>query len=88
MYLRNPGRFTHASVRVDQIQHYARICRIGQAVHRKELEPEASWTSLAFATGYSDQSHFIRDFKALTGILPSDFQRGQSPILRYPKWDE
>lgn len=69
-------------------KHYARICRIGHAVHRKELEPEAPWTQLALEAGYSDQPHFIRDFKALTGSLPSGFLRGQSPILRYPKWDE
>jgi AraC-like DNA-binding protein len=69
-------------------KHYARICRIGHAVHRKELEPEASWTALAHEAGYADQSHFIRDFKALTGTLPRTFLRGQTPILRYPKWDE
>lgn len=69
-------------------KHYARICRIGHAVHRKLLEPEASWTNLAHEAGYADQSHFIRDFKALTGTLPSGFLRGQTPILRYPKWDE
>lgn len=69
-------------------KHYARVCRIGHAVHRKELEPEASWTALAHEAGYADQSHFIRDFKALTGTLPSGFLRGQTPILRYPKWDE
>ncbi len=69
-------------------KHYARICRIGHAVHRKELEPETSWTALAHEAGYADQSHFIRDFKALTGTLPSGFLRGQTPILRYPKWDE
>lgn len=68
-------------------KHYARICRIGHAVHRKELEPDTSWTTLAIEAGYSDQPHFIRDFKALTGTVPSDFLRGQSPILRYPKWD-
>lgn len=68
-------------------KHYARICRIGQAVHRKELEPEASWTELALECGYADQSHFIRDFKALTGTLPREFLRGQSPILREPRWD-
>jgi AraC-like DNA-binding protein len=69
-------------------KHYARICRIGHAVHRKELEPDAPWTALAHEAGYADQSHFIRDFKALTGTLPRDFLRGQTPILRYPKWDE
>lgn len=68
-------------------KHYARICRIGQAVHRKEFEPGASWTELALECGYADQSHFIRDFKALTGTLPRDFLRGQSPILREPKWE-
>ena len=68
-------------------KHYARICRIGQAVHRKELEPQASWTELALECGYADQSHFIRDFKALTGALPREFLRGQSPILREPRWD-
>jgi AraC-like DNA-binding protein len=68
-------------------KHYARICRIGQAVHRKELEPGASWTALALECGYADQSHFIRDFKALTGTLPREFLRGQTPILREPKWE-
>jgi AraC-like DNA-binding protein len=69
-------------------KHFARICRIGHAVHLRQLQPDASWTTLALEAGYSDQPHFIRDFKALTGTLPSGFQRGQSPILRYPKWDE
>lgn len=68
-------------------KHYARLCRIGQAVHRKEMEPTASWTDLALECGYADQSHFIRDFKALTGTVPRNFLRGQSPILREPKWD-
>lgn len=68
-------------------KHYARICRIGFAVHRKELEPDAAWTTLAAEAGYADQSHFIRDFKALTGRLPGEFLRGQTPILRSPQWE-
>jgi AraC-like DNA-binding protein len=28
-------------------KHYARICRIGHAVHRKELDPDLAWTALA-----------------------------------------
>lgn len=68
-------------------KHYARICRISHAVHLKELVPNASWTAIALDCGYSDQSHFIRDFKALTASLPRDFLRGQSPLERYPKWE-
>ena len=62
-------------------KHYARICRVSHAIHRKELEPDAPWTELALEAGYADQSHFIRDFKAMTGTLPSEFLRGQRLIL-------
>lgn len=65
-------------------KHYARICRVGYAIHRKELEPEVSWTELALDAGYADQSHFIRDFKALTGNVPSEFLRGQTLALHDP----
>ncbi|NOU04147.1 MAG: AraC family transcriptional regulator [Novosphingobium sp.] len=68
-------------------KHYARVCRVANAVHLKELQPEMSWTAAALEAGYADQPHFIRDFKALTGILPRDFLRFQTPIERYPKWE-
>lgn len=68
-------------------KHYARICRVSHAVHLKELSPDLSWTAVALEAGYADQSHFIRDFKGLTGILPRDFLRFQSPIERYPRWE-
>lgn len=63
-------------------KHFARVCRIAHAVHLKELFPELPWTAVAFEAGYSDQSHFIRDFKGLTGLLPRDFLRLQSPLQR------
>lgn len=40
----------------------------------------ADFTSIAAATGYFDQSHFINDFKRITGVAPeSFFQRESSP---------
>jgi AraC-like DNA-binding protein len=40
----------------------------------------ADFTSIAAATGYCDQSHFINDFKQITGLAPgSFFQRELSP---------
>ncbi len=68
-------------------KHYARICRVAHAVHLKELVPNASWTAIALDCGYSDQSHFIRDFKALTATLPRKFLNGQSPLERFPRWE-
>ena len=32
-----------------------------------------SLTELAYNLGYADQSHFIKDFKPLAGIVPSKF---------------
>lgn len=63
---------------------YARICRIGHAVHRKGWSPmprgrPRRWKRLC------RPAHFIRDFKELTGISPGHFLRGQSPIMRYPR---
>jgi AraC-like DNA-binding protein len=39
----------------------------------------ASWSTRAIAAGYFDQSHFIREFRALTGESPTQFfQPGRS----------
>lgn len=40
-------------------------------VAREQERPD--WTLLAAEFGYSDQSHFIHDFKRLTGAPPSQF---------------
>jgi AraC-like DNA-binding protein len=45
----------------------------------------ASLTSIAYACGYFDQSHFIREFKSFTGFVPSAFRpEGSSAALASP----
>lgn len=56
-------------------KHYARVCRVAHAVWMKECDADLPWTAIAVEVGYADQSHFIRDFKALTGMIPRDFVR-------------
>jgi AraC family transcriptional regulator len=34
-----------------------------------------SLTEIAFYCGFTDQSHFIRNFKSMTGLLPKQFQK-------------
>lgn len=43
----------------------------------KELMGTATWslTEVAYLTGFSDQSHFTRIFKKITGQNPSDFRK-------------
>lgn len=40
-------------------------------------------TELTYLAGYYDQAHFIREFKAFTGMTPSQFQSSQHPINQY-----
>lgn len=38
-------------------------------------------TSIAYQSGYFDQSHFIRDFKLFTGVAPSSFDGKDSSAI-------
>lgn len=47
---------------------YARIVRLRNAIfQRRKL---ANWADVAYAAGYYDQSHMIRDFRELYGMSP------------------
>lgn len=41
---------------------------------------EYPFTSIAYDSGYFDQSHFIRDFKSFTGTTPTSYLENQFPI--------
>jgi len=34
------------------------------------MEPEVDWCGVALDAGYSDQSHLIHEFRAISGISP------------------
>ncbi len=50
---------------------FLRLTRFATAVRMKRDEPAARWGDVAFRCGYFDQMHFIHDFKAFTGSVPS-----------------
>ncbi len=52
---------------------YTRIIRFRNAyAHIQRVKEEKlSWASISYDYGYSDQAHFIRDFKEFTGVIPS-----------------
>ena len=57
---------------------FASIVRLRHVVHLRAKG--ADFTSIAIAAGYCDQSHFIKDFKQITGFASeSFFQRKLSP---------
>ena len=68
--------------------HLSRVFRkfyrqpLGECVHRLRVlaacrqlrDPEASLADVGAATGFADQSHFTRVFKAITGTTPGAFR--------------
>ncbi len=53
----------------------ARILRFHGVVRRLNREPFTSWADAAVASGYSDQSHLIRDFRRFTGKSPGQYRQ-------------
>ncbi len=52
---------------------YSKIVRVNHAVQKLKCM-DRSMTDIAYAMGYFDQSHFIKDFKAIVGISPKRYQ--------------
>jgi AraC-like DNA-binding protein len=52
---------------------YSRLVRFGGVIRFIESNLNVKWRQLADAFGYYDQSHFINEFKSLTGGLPQDY---------------
>ena len=55
---------------------YIRVKRFNEAIRLMKTRPFAKLTDAAYALNYYDQSHFIRDIKAFSGITPKSlFQK-------------
>jgi len=53
-------------------KYYARIIRFNY-IFQLIKSKKSSWTEIVYQSGYYDQSHFIRNFKAFTGEDPSSY---------------
>ncbi|NLM68273.1 MAG: AraC family transcriptional regulator [Enterococcus sp.] len=52
---------------------FASIVRFQNVIQMRRMHNNSSMFQLAFDNGYYDQSHFIHDFKGLTGLTPKAF---------------
>ncbi len=55
---------------------YARIARLDGALALRRARPDLSWSELAVAGGYFDQSHLLRDSRELLGCTPAAWLGG------------
>lgn len=56
-------------------KYYHRILRFNDVLRHVQTEGGASWAAVAHHCGYSDQSHFIRDFRHFSGFNPTEYLR-------------
>ena len=61
---------------------FARLLRVNAAI--RTLETGQSLTNLAQEAGFYDQAHFIRDFKALCGVVPGFYRENLSDFYNEP----
>jgi AraC-like DNA-binding protein len=56
---------------------YSRLVRFDRAVRNLDHRGRATWAQFAIAHGYSDQAHFINEFKEFAGVTPTEFEAEQ-----------
>jgi AraC-like DNA-binding protein len=52
---------------------FCRVHRFQHVLRRVHTAKDVSWAEIANDCGYFDQAHFIRDFKAFSGINPTTY---------------
>ncbi|MEM7558169.1 MAG: AraC family transcriptional regulator [Planctomycetota bacterium] len=65
----------HVGLRPKDLQ---RIIRFSHALSSVQNGESLSWAALSLDCGYTDQSHFIRDFKRFSGFTPTVFRNMDS----------
>lgn len=72
-----------SSVFRDQIgltpKRLARVLRFRHAIDLYDRGYCTGWADIAYASGYTDQSHFVHDFRHFSGATPTEFLRRRRP---------
>lgn len=56
-------------------KQFQRVLRFNDVFVKLQGDQFLSWSDIAYQCGYSDQSHFIREFKRFSGFIPESFLR-------------
>lgn len=52
---------------------YQRIVRFNDILQRIQQQDHITWSEIAYQCGFSDQSHFIKEFRHFSGFNPKEF---------------
>lgn len=56
-------------------KEYSKILRINYIVDQLKSIPKTKLTEFSHSLGYFDQAHFIKDFKSVTGLTPTQYRK-------------
>jgi len=54
-------------------KYYQRVVRFNDILQQIKQKESILWSQVAYQCGYSDQSHFIKEFKHFSGFNPKEF---------------
>ena len=55
------------------LKRFLNIRRLHSAIESRLVAPQATWSRIAAAHGFADQSHLVRDCRTMLGESPSEF---------------
>jgi len=67
---------------------FCRVQRFQNVVNWIAQHVDVDWVDLALAHGYTDQSHFIHDFRAFSGLKPSEYLGLRTDSLNHVRFPE
>lgn len=67
-------------------KQFGMILRFQSSLARAEYTRPLDWTRIAADCGYFDQSHFIRDFRAFSGLTPTAYQVARTEFRNHVKF--
>lgn len=64
-------------------KQFCRVRRFQHAVAAAHAGASVDWADLAAASGYYDQAHFIRDFRAFSGVTPTGYRAARTAFQNH-----
>lgn len=64
-------------------KQFCRVRRFQHAVAAAHRGAAIDWADLAVAAGYYDQAHFIRDFRAFSGVTPTGYRAARTAFQNH-----
>jgi AraC-like DNA-binding protein len=64
-------------------KQFSRISRFQAALTHLNNTPVLRLSEVAYSFGYSDQSHFVRDFREFSGFSPKQFLKHRYPLISF-----